>query len=108
MTKALLATGKHFVTALTRAGSTTRLPHGVKAVSIDYDHEDTLVEALRRHDFLISCAATSTPLDSHQKLAQAAHKAGITWIMPSCHGGDVRNQHRGHVLRLRTHRLGGI
>ena len=53
MTKELLATGKHTVTAISRADSTSKLPEGVKVAKVDYDKPETLVEALKGQDALI-------------------------------------------------------
>ncbi|KAH6850072.1 hypothetical protein B0I37DRAFT_390402 [Chaetomium sp. MPI-CAGE-AT-0009] len=46
-TTALLRTGRHSVTALTRRGSTNTLPAGVVSVPVDYDDEAALEAALR-------------------------------------------------------------
>ena len=34
---------EHTITALTRAGSDTKLPHGVKVAKVDYDVQEELV-----------------------------------------------------------------
>jgi putative NADH-flavin reductase len=46
ITKHLLSTGKHTVTAITREGSKSEIPSGVKVAKVNYDQSETLVEAL--------------------------------------------------------------
>ncbi|KAM7204729.1 hypothetical protein V8F20_003513 [Naviculisporaceae sp. PSN 640] len=86
ITKALLATGKHTVTALTRAGSTSSLPKGVKVAEIDYDNEESIVNALNGQDYLVITMSVLAPPDNHHKLVAAAAKAGIKYIMPNVYG----------------------
>lgn len=52
-TEALLKTGKHTVTAITRAGGNHTFPEGVKAATVDYDDESTIVEAMKGQQFLV-------------------------------------------------------
>ncbi len=47
MTEALLKTGKHTVTAITRADSRSTLPDSVAVKKVDYNEPETLVSALR-------------------------------------------------------------
>ncbi|TVY62182.1 hypothetical protein Focb16_v014080 [Fusarium oxysporum f. sp. cubense] len=86
---ALLQTGKHTVTALTRQGSTNNLPHGIIVSPIDYNDESTLIAALENQQFLIITIAPNAPKDTHSKLAQAAAKAGVPYIMPNGYAGDI-------------------
>ncbi|PHH88102.1 hypothetical protein CDD83_7972 [Cordyceps sp. RAO-2017] len=91
MVAALLSTGKHTVTAITRHGGGNTMPEGVKVATVDYDNEDTLVEALRGQQFLaISLSVRAAP-DTQSKIIRAAAKAGVPWVMPNCYGTDVRN-----------------
>ncbi|KAK4902965.1 hypothetical protein LTR49_026970 [Elasticomyces elasticus] len=53
MTEALLKTGKHDVTALTREESQSKLPEGVKTKIVDYSKPETLVDALRGQGALV-------------------------------------------------------
>lgn len=80
ITKALLATGKHTVTALSRAGSTSTLPEGVKVAQIDYDNEETIVNALKGQDYLVITMNATAPPETHHKLVAAASKAGIKYV----------------------------
>ncbi|KAK3685205.1 putative oxidoreductase CipA [Podospora appendiculata] len=82
----LLKTGKHTITALTRAGSTNVLPAGIRSVAVDYDDEASLVAALQNQQFLIITLAARAPPESHHKLVTAAAKAGVPYVMPNCYG----------------------
>ncbi|GFF66306.1 hypothetical protein IFM60648_06589 [Aspergillus lentulus] len=86
---ALLKTGKHTVTALTRKDSSNRLPEGVLVARVDYDYEATIVDALTGQQFLIITMAPTAPRDTHSKLVQAAAKAGVPYIMPNGYAGDI-------------------
>ncbi|RHZ72408.1 hypothetical protein CDV55_108747 [Aspergillus turcosus] len=97
----LLQTGQHTVTALTRADSNSTLPAGVRAVTIDYNDESTLVAALQNQQFLIITLSVTAPKDTQSKLIQAAAKAGVRYVMPNCYGGDVTNE------KLRKESLAG-
>ncbi|EAW08550.1 aromatic alcohol reductase [Aspergillus clavatus NRRL 1] len=87
----LLQTGKHTVTALTRADSSNVLPEGVHAVQVDYNDESTLVSALQNQQFLIITMNVMAPPDTQSKLIQAAAKAGVPYVMPNSYGVDVTN-----------------
>ncbi|RLL96313.1 hypothetical protein CFD26_105345 [Aspergillus turcosus] len=97
----LLQTGQHTVTALTRADSKSTLPAGVRAVTVDYNDESTLVAALQNQQFLIITLSVTAPKDTQSKLIQAAAKAGVRYVMPNCYGGDVTNE------KLRKESLAG-
>jgi hypothetical protein len=87
----LLKTGKHTITALTRAESKRAPPDGIKSVQVDYNDQETLVAALRGQDFLIITLAITAPPDTHSKLVKAAAAAGVPYVMPNCYGADIRN-----------------
>ncbi|KAF4225599.1 hypothetical protein CNMCM6457_008021 [Aspergillus fumigatiaffinis] len=88
---ALLKTGKHTVTALTRKDSSNRLPEGVLVARVDYDYEATIADALKGQQFLIITMAPTAPRHTHSKLVQAAAKAGVPYIMPNGYAGDIDN-----------------
>ncbi|KAI9743487.1 MAG: hypothetical protein M1818_002800 [Claussenomyces sp. TS43310] len=88
---ALLETGRHTVTALSRKDSGNRLPEGVLVASVDYDDEATIIAALKGQQFLIITMAPTAPRDTHSKLVRAAAKAGIPYVMPNGYGGDINN-----------------
>ncbi|KAI9923742.1 hypothetical protein ASPWEDRAFT_45677 [Aspergillus wentii DTO 134E9] len=89
--KALLETGRHTVTALSRKDSGNKLPEGVLVAPVNYDDEATLVAALQGQQFLIITMAPTAPRDTHSKLVQAAAKAGIPYVMPNGYAGDIDN-----------------
>jgi len=83
MAEALVATGKHTVTALTRPDSTSPIPAGVKSVTVDYANKESLVAALRGQDALIITIAVTTSSTVHSRLVEAAAAAGVPWILPN-------------------------
>ncbi|KAI3573101.1 hypothetical protein IWW34DRAFT_707638 [Fusarium oxysporum f. sp. albedinis] len=86
-TEHLLKAGKH-VTALTRKGSKTAVPEGVKLAPVDYNDESSLVGALKGQDFLVITLALTAPPDTHSNLVKAAAKAGVSYIVPNAYGVD--------------------
>ncbi|EEU46772.1 uncharacterized protein NECHADRAFT_36605 [Fusarium vanettenii 77-13-4] len=91
LARALLQTGKHTVTAITREGSTSKIPEGAKSVIVDYENEDSIVAALKGQQFLaISMSVTAAP-GTQEKIIAAAAKAGVPWVMPNCYGTDFTN-----------------
>ncbi|KAJ5521431.1 hypothetical protein N7527_005546 [Penicillium freii] len=97
---ALLETGKHKVTALSRKDSSNKLPEGVLVAPVDYDDEATIVAALKDQQFLIITMAPTAPRDTHSKLVQAAAKAGVPYVMPNSYGGDIDNIKLGEETML--------
>lgn len=87
ITRALLATGKHNLTAITRAESNSILPEGVKRRNVDYNDHESIVSALRGNDFLVISMSVFAP-DAQPKLIAAARDAGVKWIMPNEYGID--------------------
>ncbi|KAL4778900.1 hypothetical protein BJX76DRAFT_342262 [Aspergillus varians] len=100
ITKALLETGRHTVTALSRKGSGNKLPEGVVVAPVDYDDEATIVAALKGQQFLVITMAPTAPRDTHSKLVQAAAKAGIPYVMPNGYGADIDNIKLGQDTML--------
>ncbi|OBT45898.1 hypothetical protein VE00_04258 [Pseudogymnoascus sp. WSF 3629] len=100
ITAALLKTGKHTVTALSRKGSGNKLPEGVLVATVDYDDEATIVAALKDQQFFIITVAPTAPRDTHSKLVQAAAKAGVPYVMPNGYGGDIDNSKLGEDTML--------
>ncbi|KAE8410924.1 hypothetical protein BDV36DRAFT_276306 [Aspergillus pseudocaelatus] len=87
--EALVKTGKHDVTAITRQGSTNEIPQGVTAAVVDYNDETSLVSALKGKEFLIITLSLSAPADTHSKLVRAAAEAGVTYVIANAYGVDV-------------------
>lgn len=92
MTEALLRTGKHIVTAITRHDSETKLPEGVKIAKVDYSKPETLLEALRGQDVLVITLSGHSPKGTETKLIQAAGEAGVGWILPNEWSPDSANE----------------
>ncbi|EFX02248.1 isoflavone reductase family protein [Grosmannia clavigera kw1407] len=90
-TKELLKTGKHTVTALTRTGSKSTLPEGVKVANIDYDNHESIVTALRGNDFLIVTLSVRAAPEVSGKLFAAAEAAGVEYVMPNAYGPNPHN-----------------
>ncbi|KAJ5921651.1 hypothetical protein N7454_009125 [Penicillium verhagenii] len=84
--KALSATGKHNVTALVRKESNATLPEGVHVIKVDYNDEDSIINALKGQQFLAITLGVRAPEDLHAKITTAAGKAGVTYIMPNTYG----------------------
>ncbi|KAL5372675.1 hypothetical protein DPSP01_013336 [Paraphaeosphaeria sporulosa] len=53
ITSALLKTGKHTITAITRTDSQSKLPDNVTIAKDDYSNHTSLVSALKCHDALV-------------------------------------------------------
>jgi hypothetical protein len=108
MTEYLLKTGKHTVTAITRPGSTSKLPDSVKVAHVDYDDHQSLVDALKGQDALIITLAVMAPLDTQSKLIKAAVDAEVAWILPnewgpdSTHEGFIQDIAMAFVAKKRT------
>lgn len=97
---ALLKTGKHIVTALSRKESSNKLPEGVVVAPIDYSDEASIVDALKGQQFFIITVAPTAPRDTHSKLVQAAAKAGVPYIMPNGYAGDIEHIKFGQDVML--------
>ncbi|KAK4184784.1 NAD(P)-binding protein [Podospora australis] len=95
LASALLQTGKHKVTAITRPSSTNKIHlSGLNIVKADYggDADDSdLVAALRGNQALIITMAVSAPRDTVTKLIAAAAKADVKYIFPNWFGHDPAN-----------------
>ena len=89
----VLKTGQFVVTAITRPGSTGKLPEGIQVARVDYSGDDdtALVKALRGQQALIITMAVMAPPDTIPKLARAAAKAGVHYILPNWFGHDAAN-----------------
>ncbi|KAK9449152.1 uncharacterized protein V1518DRAFT_284120 [Limtongia smithiae] len=92
MVEALLATGKHTVTAISRMESTATVPDGVKVAKVDYADSATLVAALTGQDALVMTMNVMAPSDSEAKLITAAADAGVKWILPNDWSPDIADE----------------
>ena len=92
MTEALLKTGKHTVTAITRVDSKSSLPEGVEVKKVDYGNQSSLVEALQGQDALVITMGPMAPPDQQSKLIQAAADASVPWVLPNEWSPDTANE----------------
>ncbi|KAI0158622.1 hypothetical protein BJ166DRAFT_498682 [Pestalotiopsis sp. NC0098] len=92
MTEALLKTGRHQVTAITRIDSESKFSDGVAVKRVDYSKRATLVEALRGHDALVITLSGHTPKGTEALLVEAAGEAGVPWILPNEWSPDTANE----------------
>lgn len=92
MTEALIRTGKHTITAITRTDSQNQLPDGVISKKVDYNNPKTLVEAFKGQDALVITLSGHTPKDTEYQLINAAGEAGVAWILPNEWSPDTANE----------------
>jgi hypothetical protein len=83
ITEALVKTGIHHVTAITRPDSKNKMPPGITVKRSEYDDAAALTEALRGQDVPIITMNVMAPKDSQTKLIDAAAAAGVPWILPN-------------------------
>jgi putative NADH-flavin reductase len=81
MAEALLKTGRHTVTAITRPDSQSSLPQGVEVKKVDYNDPATIVDALRGQEALVITISGHAPIQEiEEKLVRAAAEAGVPWM----------------------------
>jgi hypothetical protein len=83
MTRELLKTGNHAVTAISRADSKSEIPEGVKVAKVNYEDSASLVKALQGQDALIITLSVWAPKDYQSKLIKAAADANVPWVLPN-------------------------
>ncbi|KAK3169089.1 hypothetical protein OEA41_005537 [Lepraria neglecta] len=79
------------VTVLTRKSSTHSFPSSVTAISVDYDSLDSLTNALKGQEALVSTLA-STAIATQLLLVEAAAKAHVKRFIPSEFGSNTLNE----------------
>eukprot|EP01113_Clastostelium_recurvatum_P003098 TRINITY_DN11341_c0_g1_i3.p1 TRINITY_DN11341_c0_g1~~TRINITY_DN11341_c0_g1_i3.p1 ORF type:complete len:364 (+),score=112.85 TRINITY_DN11341_c0_g1_i3:122-1213(+) len=101
---ALLKTGKHTITAITREGSSSSsssaVPAGVHVAKVDYNDPSSLVNALKGQHALIITMAVTAPHDTHDKLIEAAAAAGVPFVLPNEWGYDMGPEGMGKDTML--------
>ena len=96
----LLATGKHEVTALVRPDTNKdKLPKGLKTAAIDYEDDQSIVEALKGQEFLAITLGVFAPQDLHSRIVKAAAEAGVKCrssilLLPSRNTMPTHNHHK--------------
>ncbi|VUC26967.1 unnamed protein product [Clonostachys rosea] len=89
---ALLKTRRHRITAISRAGGSDQLPDGLEAVCVNYHDQQSLVQILKGHEFLVIALAGSAPFEIEKNCIVAAGKAGVPFVMTNCFSIDFENQ----------------
>ncbi|KAL6416275.1 hypothetical protein AUP68_00492 [Ilyonectria robusta] len=97
MTEQLLKTGRHTVTALTRASSETKLPPSVQVATVDYDDEDSISTALAGQQALVITLAHGVDIEVHHHIVRAAGKAGVPYIVPNIYAANIVVNNQGLV-----------
>ncbi|EAT81740.1 hypothetical protein HBH56_119110 [Parastagonospora nodorum] len=87
---ALLKTGIHTITAVTRNESSATFPSGVQVKKGDYNDDSFLVSALKGHDVLILQLGIMQ-MELQVTLIEAAAKAGVPWVLPTEFGSDINS-----------------
>ncbi|KAF5557274.1 hypothetical protein FNAPI_5486 [Fusarium napiforme] len=97
ITEKLLKTGKHTITALTRIGSSSKLPENVRVIPVNYEDEEALASALKDQQLLIITLAVTVDPEVHHRIVRAAGKAGIRYIIPNIYAANVVIENQGAV-----------
>lgn len=84
------STGKHAITALTRAEASA-LCQTVSSASSRLQGPGDAGYGSPRQEFLIITLSVTAPSDTHSKLVKATAAAGVPYVMPNCYGSDIRN-----------------
>jgi putative NADH-flavin reductase len=83
-------------TVLSRQGSSSTFPTGVKVIRADYESHDSLKEALQGQDAVLSLVG-GMALGDQNKLIDAAIAAGVKRFLPSEYGSNTLDK-RGHAI----------
>jgi hypothetical protein len=100
MAKALLATKRHNLTAITRADSKSPIPEGMTVKQVNYDDKSTIVDALKGQDVLIITMAVTAPKSAQEILLDAAAEAGVPWVLPNEYSSDPTNESMQNDIML--------
>ncbi|KIV99706.1 uncharacterized protein PV09_08637 [Verruconis gallopava] len=98
--RALVAQGKHNITAITREGSENQIPDGVARRTVNYENHASLVSALEGNDFLIVTLAVTAPVETSALLFKAAAEAKVPWVMPNLFGTDCSDPNAEEAIRM--------
>lgn len=86
-----LINGGFQVTVLTRKSSNHSFPSSVNVIPVDYDSLESLTNALKGQDALVSTLA-GVALDKQLLMVEAASKAGVKRFIPSEFGSNTLNE----------------
>jgi len=94
-------------TVLSRQGSSSTFPSGVKVVRADYDSQDSLKEAFKGQDAVVSLVG-GVALGDQNKLIDAAIAAGVKRFIPSEYGNDTTDKRIREIVPLFEAKLGAV
>lgn len=88
--KALVDSGKFNVTVLTRSSTKATFPASVKVSQVDFESLESLTNALKGQDAVVSTVGTAG-LQGQTLVIDAAVAAGVKRFLPSEFGSDLSN-----------------
>lgn len=94
---AFLKTPAFNTTVLSREGSSSTFPSGVKVIRANYDSAKSLKAAFQGQDAVISLVG-GTALGDQNKLIDAAIAAGVKRFLPSEYGSDTTNKRTREIV----------
>ncbi|KAK5130290.1 hypothetical protein LTR08_002250 [Meristemomyces frigidus] len=83
-------------TVFARANSTHQFPSGIMIVNVDYNSKDSITQALKGQDALISTIGNASPV-LQANLIGAAISAGVKRYIPSEFGSDTTLLENSHL-----------
>ncbi|KAF2791412.1 isoflavone reductase family protein-like protein CipA [Melanomma pulvis-pyrius CBS 109.77] len=105
--KTLLEESSFNVTVLSREGSKSTFPDGVKVARADYESVDSLKTAFQGADAVISLVGSSA-LGDQNKLIDAAIAAGVKRFLPSEYGSDTTNDKLNTLIPVFAPKVGAV
>lgn len=85
---ALVASKKFNIKILRRLGSTSAVPDGIPSQDVDFESHDSLVDALKGQDAVVSTVGPSG-IASQKNIIDAAVAAGVQRFIPSDFGSNL-------------------
>ncbi|KAG9185360.1 hypothetical protein G6011_07904 [Alternaria panax] len=92
---------------LSREGSTSTFPSGVKVIRANYDSHDSLKDAFQGQDAVISLVGGAA-LGDQNKLVDAAIAAGVQRFLPSEYGSNTPDKRTREILPVFEAKFGII
>jgi hypothetical protein len=94
-------------TVLSREGSTSTFPSGVKVIRADYDSLDSLTSAFKSQDAVLSIVGGSA-LGDQNKLIDAAIAAGVKRFLPSEYGSNTIDERARKIVPVFEAKFGTV
>jgi uncharacterized protein YbjT (DUF2867 family) len=95
--EALLSSGKHYVSVITRPSSTSSYPPPVTVKQGEYDDKAFMDSALQGQDVLVILLGFPG-LPYQDAIIEAAARAGVEYVMPAEYGIDSSNEKIEHAV----------